>query len=189
MTIFSTIFKNLTATFIVVVLLFGGNSCKKDTPDTIAAVKNRKILPQLSAEKITTIISDSGITRYRIYTKQWDVYDKTSEPYWNFPKGVYFERFDDDLVVDASITANKAKYFQNKRLWDLRGKVRSVNIKGEMFETEHLYWDQLQHRIYSDTLIKITQKTKIITGIGFESNEEMTRYKILKLKGILAVEE
>lgn len=181
--------KNAAATLIVVALLFGGVGCKKDIPDTIAAVKNRTIMPRLHAQEITTVISDSGITKYRIYTKQWDVFDQAAEPYWNFPKGIYFERFNEDLVVDASIRANKAKYFQRKQLWDLRGKVRAINMQGEMFETEHLYWDQTQQKIYSDTLIKITQKTKIIKGLGFESNQSMTKYKILKLQGILAVED
>lgn len=189
MKISSYIIKNLTTTFFVVVLLFGGVSCKKDVPDKIKAVKNRTTLPKMHSQEVTTVISDSGITKYRIYTKQWDVYDKTTEPFSDFPKGIHFEKFNEDLVVDANIHANKAKYYERKRLWDLRGKVRAINLQGEMFETEHLYYDQMQGRIYSDTVIKITQKTKIFTGVGFESNQEMTKYSILKLKGILAVSE
>lgn len=183
----SILIKNLTATFIVVVLLISGVGCKKDTPDKIGAVKNRTLIPKLHAQEVTTVISDSGITKYRIYTKQWDVYDKAAEPYWNFPKGLHFERFNEDLVVDANIHANRAKYFDRKRLWELRGKVKAINLMGEMFETEHLYWDQMQERIYSDTLIKVTQKTRIITGVGFESNQSMTKYSILKIKGIMLI--
>lgn len=182
-----TIIKNTAATLFVVALLFMG--CSKDQTDKIGAITHREKIPKLHATEITTVISDSGITRYRIYTKQWDIYDKAAEPYWDFPKGIHFERFNEDLTVDANIHANSAKYFDQKKLWVLRGKVRAINIKGEMFETERLFWSQAEQKIYSDTLIKITQATKVLTGVGFESNQDMTRYQISKPKGKLVVPE
>lgn len=180
--------KNITATFIVVVLLFGNIGCQKDTPEKIN-LKTKTILPTLKANEITTVISDSGITKYRIYTALWNVYDKTPEPYWDFPKGVHFERFNEELMVDANVHANKAIYYQRQQLWDLRGKVRAINLLGEMFETEHLLWNQQQKRIYSDTIVKITQQTRIINAIRFESNEAMTKYSFYQLHGPMLLPE
>ena len=179
---------NLTTALLVVVVLVGASSCRKDKMDKIAAVTDRKAIPGLHANEITTVISDSGITRYRIYTKQWDIFDKATEPYWNFPKGIHFEKFNENLVIDANFHCNKARYYQNRKLWEFSGKVKAINLKGEMFETEKLFWNQNEQIIYSDSLVKVTQKTKILTGIGFESNQDMTRYHIKQLKGILAVE-
>ena len=45
----------------------------KDTP-------KRDLVPVMKAENVTTIISDSGVTRFRISTPRWMVYDKTKEP-------------------------------------------------------------------------------------------------------------
>ena len=59
----------------------------------------------------------------------------------------------------------------------------------ELFETEQLFWNQRQQKFYSDSLVKITQTTRIITGIGFESDQNMTNYTIRKPQGIFPVDE
>ena len=164
-------------------------ACSKDKPDKISAIKDRALMPKLHATDITTVISDSGITRYRISAPRWDVYDKSSQPYWEFPKGIHFERFDLNLKVDANIHSQYARFNENEKIWELRGKVKSINLQGELFETEQLFWNQNQERFYSDSLVKITQATRIITGIGFESNQSMTKYLIKRPQGIFPVNE
>ena len=185
-------FKNLTNRKLFVfscLLILFLVACNNDKPDKIGAVVNRVTLPKLRATDITTVISDSGITRYRISAPEWNVYDKASQPYWEFPKGIHFERFDLNLKVDANIHSHYAKFNENEQLWELRGKVKSTNLLGELFETEQLFWNQRQERFYSDSAIKITQATRIITGIGFESNQSMTHYIIKNPQGIFPLNE
>lgn len=179
----------MTTSFLVVVVLFFAVSCNKTEVGKVAAVIDRSALPKLHATQITTVISDSGITRYRISAPQWDVYDKASQPYWLFPLGVHFERFDENLKVDANIHCKWAKFKEYEQLWELRGNVRMTNVKGELFETEHLFWNQREERIYSDTIVKITQATHIINAVGFESNQQMTRYVFRATKGNFAVDD
>ncbi len=179
---------NLTTALLVVVVLFTV-SCSKDEPDKIEAVKDRKTLPALSATKITTVISDSGITRYRIYTDKWDIYDRAAEPYWEFSKGIHFERFAENLSVNATFNSNYARYYERKRMWEFKGKVKAINLEGVMFETDILYWDEASDRIFSDQFIKITRPTMIITGVGFEANESLSQWKILNPKGPIYVDE
>lgn len=164
-------------------------ACTNDKPDKIGAIVDRSKMPKLHATEISTIISDSGITRYRISAPIWDVYDKAGQPYWEFPKGINFERFDQNMKVDANIHCLYAKFYENLQIWELRKKVRSTNLQGELFETEHLFWDQRQERFYSDTLIKVTQTTRVITGIGFVSNQTMTKYVINRPQGVFPVDE
>ncbi len=173
----------------IVVVFFFTVACNNEKPETIGAVVDRSTLPKLHATEITTVISDSGITRYRISAPCWNVYDKASQPYWEFPNGIHFERFDLNLKVDANIHSQYAKFDENRQLWELKGKVRATNIRGELFETEQLFWDQRGERIYSDSLIKITKVNQIITGIGFESNQSMTQYTIRLPQGVFPVDE
>lgn len=173
---------------VVVVLLFL-LSCSQKEVDKTAAVIDRSTMPKLHAKEITTVISDSGITRYRISAPQWDVYDRANDPYWEFPKGIHFERFDESLKVDANIHSRYAKFKENEQLWELKGQVRMTNIKGELFETEHLFWNQREERIYSDTIVKITQAVHIINAVGFESNQQMTKYVFRETRGIFPVNE
>ena len=180
---------NLTTIISIVVLLFFVHSCTEEKQEKIAAIVDRSAMPKLHAMEITTVISDSGITRYRISAPQWDVYDRANQPYWEFPRGIHFEKFDLNLNVDANIHSKYAKFLENEQLWELKGNVRATNLQGELFETEQLFWNQREERFYSDSLIKITQTKRIITGIGFESNQAMTKYTITKPQGIFPIEE
>jgi LPS export ABC transporter protein LptC len=172
-----------------ILFVFLITACSKDKPDKIASFVDRSKMPKLHATEISTIISDSGVTRYRITAPSWDVYDKANQPYWEFTKGINFERFDLNLKVDANIHSKYAKFNENEQLWDLRGKVKMTNIQGELFETEQLFWNQRQERFYSDSLIKITQTSRIISGIGFESNQTMTNYTIKNPQGIFPIND
>jgi len=175
---------------IVFTTMFTVVACNnEDKPEKIGAIANRSAMPRLHETEITTIISDSGITRYRMTTPRWDIYDKANQPYWEFPNGIYFEQFDKNLKIITNIQSQHARYFENEKLWDLRGKVKMTNVQGQLFETEQLLWNQVQERFYSDSLIKITEPTRIIKGIGFESNQAMTHYTIRKIQGIFPVDE
>ncbi len=169
---------------IVAILLFA--SCADNTIKKVEI--NRLDLPELASDSITTIVSDSGIIRYKIYAPEWDVYDKSDTPRWEFPKGLRFEQFDSLYQVDANIFCKKAVFFSKEELWKLNDSVVAVNLKGESFETNELFWNQKTEKVYSDSLIKVTQSDKIINGVGFESNQEFTKYYIKNPTGIIPVE-
>ncbi len=179
-----------TATvFIIVVVLIFFSSCSDSEIVVVDKNISREELPRLTATNITTIISDSGITRYRITTPKWKIYDKKEEPFWLFPKGLNFERFNEYYKVDAEMKSDSAIYLDKISLWEFNSNVKAKNLEGEYFETDQLFWDEKNERIYSDKKIKITQKTKIISGIGFESNSNLTRYTIRNPQGIIPLDE
>ena len=153
------------------------------------AITERDSLPMMSTLGVTTLISDSGITRYKIITEEWEIYDKKNPPYWAFEKGVYLEKFDSLFHIDASIKADTAYYYEKKKLWELRSNVHIRSQRGDKFDTDLLFWDEKQERVYSDKFIRIEQEDKIITGYGFESNQQMTEYQIYNNTGIFTVED
>lgn len=67
-------------------------------------------------------------------------------------------------------------------MWKLIGNVHIQNLKGEKFDTELLYWDQNKKRVYSDQRVRIEQPDQIIYAIGFESNEQLTKYRFSRRK-------
>lgn len=165
-------------------------SCGGDKLDqTSFLVENRSKTPKLKTDSITTLVSDSGITRYRLSALQWMIFDRDTHPYWDFPEGIYVERFDEEYNVDAFVQSNKARYDQTTQIWQLDYNVIAQNLAGEKFETQQMFWDQRNERIYSDSLITITQANKIIIGFGFESNQNFTRYAIRNPQGIFPVKE
>lgn len=164
-------------------------SCKKEVKLTTDAVTDRSAMPVLDARDVTTLISDSGVVRYRITTPSWQIYDKATPAYWEFPQGVYLEKFDRDLSADAFLQADYAYYNKDEELWHLVGNVKALNLEGEQFDTPELWWSQKEEKVYSDTIISIRRASSIINGVGFVSNQEMTKYTIRRPTGIIPIED
>lgn len=170
-------------------LLLFTASCGKEKTETVVVAFDPERTYTMKATDVSTLISDSGITRYRLKAKEWLVFGKAAEPHWYFPEGFYLEKFDTLFHAEASVKADTAYYYDKKGLWELIGNVEVESLQGERFETSQLFWNQKDERIYSDKYIRIEQADKIITGIGFESNQNMTQYKIFNSQGIFPVSE
>lgn len=179
--------KKLFAVLLSSVLVLA--SCHNDAKMTADAVVDRESMPGLDASSVTTLISDSGITRYRITTQTWQIYDKATPVYWEFPDGIYMEKFNYDLEVDTWLRSDYAHYNEETQIWELRGHVQSMNTDSEFFETPQLFWNQKTERIYSDSAISITRETSIIKGIGFDSNQELTKYTIHNPTGVFPIKD
>ena len=137
--------------------------CRNDAMYSNAVI-DRKLIPVLEADTVTTLVSDSGVIQYRVTAAQWQVFDKAEPAYWEFPSGLYLEKFDESLAVKLSIQSNYAHYDCDNEVWLLRGDVHSLNIEGEEFFTPELYWEQKTGRVHSDSSIKIVQKNLILQG-------------------------
>ena len=179
---------NITAAVLAAVMFVLFPACSGKDKDLAEAITERDSLPGMKSLGVTTFISDSGITRYKIIAEEWCIFDKKEPPYWAFEKGVYLEKFDSLFRIDASIKADTAYYYEKKKLWELRTNVSIRNLKGDKFDTELLFWDEKKEEIYSDKYIRIEQEDKTITGYGFESNQELTEYTIKNTTGIFTVE-
>ncbi len=164
-------------------------ACSKEKQPMAKAIKDRNKLPLMATYGMTTLISDSGITQYRIKAREWLVYDKVIHPYWAFNKGIYLEKFDSTYHVTASIKADTATYLTVQKIWRLKGHVKIKNIKGDKFTTSELFWNQNTQKVFSKKFIRIEQKDKVITGHGFESNQELTVYTIHKTVGHVSFDE
>lgn len=163
-------------------------SCKKKE-NLADAVGKGDSIPDMRTTGVTTYISDSGMIRYKIITAEWLVYSRIDSPYWAFKKGIYLEKFDTLFRIDASIKADTAYFYEPKKLWELRGNVHIRSQRGDKFDTQLMFWDQNKERIYSDRFIRIEQPDKVLTGYGFESNQQMTEYQIYNNTGIFTVED
>lgn len=163
-------------------------SCVKARKLHAPAISDRALAPILDVDSVSTLISDSGITRYRITAPRWLIYDKASPSFWCFPKGIYLEKFSEDMQIDASLIADSARYLDSEGVWELWGNVHAVNERGETFDTPLLIWEQCEERIHSDSSITITRDASVIIGVGFESNQTMTQYTILQPTGYFPVE-
>lgn len=184
-----TAMRLLPAVAAICIALMAATSCKEEKKEVISAVVDPETFPTMLTTDVSTVISDSGITRYLIETPLWLMYEEATEPYWRFPDGMHLEKYDDEFKTEASIDCDSARYLKNRQLWQLDGYVNIRNTVGEKFLTNQLFWDQRSQKIYSDSFIHIERQGKIIEGYGFESDERMTRYHVLRVSGIFPAEQ
>lgn len=164
-------------------------ACDEEKKEVISGKTDPETTPTMTTTDVSTLISDSGITRYSITTPLWLMYEEAAEPKWKFPDGLHLEKFDAKLKPEASIDCDSAIYHKDRQLWQLDGYVNIRNTLGEKFLTNQLFWNQRQQKIYSDSFIHIERDGKIIEGYGFESNEQMTRYHVLRVAGIFPADK
>lgn len=187
-----TLYKNIrfgiTVAFQAIVILVL-QSCSPSVENTATLGMERDSAAVMKTYNVTTLVSDSGITRFRVATPEWLVFDKKAKPTWEFPQGLHLEQFDENLEIHSEVDAQKAIYYTELEQWILSDSVYAVNVDGERFESEVLYVHQKEDRIFTDKFVKITQEDKIITGIGMESNQRLTKYRVLKPQGIIPLDE
>ena len=180
----------ITTTFaVVVMLLLFMASCGKENKEVVEVTCDRENTYTLRTTDVSSLISDSGITRYRMNAKEWLVFGKAKEPYSYFPQGVYVEKFDSLFNVEASVKADTAYYWDKKGLYKLIGHVSILSQEGKKLDTSILYFDQKEDQIYTDEYFELEEGDKIITGIGFKSNQNMTKYKIFNSQGTFPVSD
>lgn len=132
---------------------------------------------------VNTLISDSGVIKYRIVSEQWDVNLAKSPSRWEFMKGIFFEQFDEQFHVQAYIQADTAWYFDKERLWHLRGRVNIRNTNGLVYTSEELYWDGIKHEFYSTVFSRVVTPERTMEGSYFRSDEQMNHYLVTNSKG------
>lgn len=180
----------ITTTFVVVVmLLLFMASCGKENKEIVEVAFDPENTYTMKATDVSSLISDSGITRYRMKAKVWLMFGKAKEPYSYFPEGVYVEKFDSLFNVEASIKADTAYNWDKKSLYKLIGNVSMLSQEGKKLDTSILYIDQKEDKIHTDEYFELQEGEKVITGIGFESNLNITKYKIFNSQGVFPVSE
>ena len=169
--------------------LMGLFSCQEDKDGSTVDIYNREAQPILKSVGVSTLISDSGVIRYKIISEDWFIYDRTVPQYYSFEKGLFLEKFDEQYHVDAFINCDTAYYYNETRVWELRGRVCVKNLKGETFKTSLLFWDMNQHQIYSPAYMVVDGIEQDLEGYDFRSDESMTDYLIHSSSGAFPMGE
>ena len=164
-------------------------SCDEATEHTAPAIHDRDSASMMVSYGVNTLISDSGVIKYKIVTERWDVNTVKNPTRWTFEKGVFFEQFDQQFHVEAYVQADTAWYFDQIKLWKLRGRVRIRNINGLIYESEELYWDGLKHELYSYVFSKVTTPERTLQGTYFRSDEQMRHYTVSNSKGSFTTDD
>ena len=105
----------LIAIFTFCVLLF--TACEEQKVHTAPAINDRDSVSMMTSYGVNTLISDSGVIKYKIVTERWDVNTIKQPPRWTFERGIFLEQFDQKFHVEGYITADTA--LPAETVWNL----------------------------------------------------------------------
>ena len=140
-------------------------ACQEQKEHTAAAVRDRDSVSMMISYGVNTLISDSGVIKYRIVTE------------------LFFEQFDEKFHVQSYIQCDTAYYYDQKRLWELRSRVSVLTKDGVRFTSQQLFWDETKHELYSNVYSKLVTPERTLEGAYFRSDERMTKYFVSNSRG------
>lgn len=158
-------------------------SCEGQKEHTAPAVHDRDSASMMISYGVNTLISDSGVIKYRIVTERWEVNTVRNPSRWIFEKGLFFEQFDEKFHVQSYIQCDTAYYYDQKNLWELRSRVSILTKDGLRFTSQQLFWDQASHELYSNVPSRLVTPDRTLEGTYFRSDERMTRYFVSNSRG------
>ena len=167
------------------ILLF---SCNKQ-PAVVQPVATEKVMTEYS-ENMSITMSENGRKSYHFETPLIEGYGTAHDPYREFRKGVKITIFDEDTGAEsATLTANYAIFYEDRKLWEAKGDVVATNSDGRQLFTSQLFWNQATHKVYSNVDSKIVDGDEVHHCEGFESDEQMKEWTYRKLKGVTYIDD
>lgn len=164
-------------------------ACEQPREHTAPAIHERDSVSMMTTYGVNTLISDSGVIKYRIVTERWDVNTIKVPSRWTFERGIFLEQFDEKFHIEGYIFADTAWYYDQLKLWELRGRVRIRNVNGLVFRSEELFWDGMKHEFYSHKFSRVVTPERELEGTYFRSDEHMRHYEVSNSVGSFQSED
>lgn len=185
-------FKAIRPLFAVIAsffIAFSTLSCSSDKP----AIGDKKAEAEAGysvyTEKANILVSDSGITQYKIKAQAWYIYDRKENPRWYFPQGFFAEQVDASLKQKAYLQCDTAYYYTDEEIWVFIGHVKIQNRSGDTFTANSMTWEKENRTVFSLDTVTIHSGDRMLRGTGFKSNQEFTRYTFYNNIAVVDVPE
>lgn len=175
--------------FILFSLLLGLGACSKKKVE----VKNLEVNPDslytARMVALNTLISDSGLIRYRMMAPELLIYERNERNEWVFPRGLVLRPYDLKSGSQVFIKADSAIRRPLKEEWELIGHVHVQGPAGQRLKTQHLFWLRADQRLYSDDTTYFVTNGKELRGSHFNAKDDLSWYEIYDNKGAFDYDE
>lgn len=193
---------DLTAVLLLAVALAG---CARDEASmpTLAEVRAEQG-PEQESWGAVFRISDEGIRRVHLSAGYMARYERGDSTYLDLyteapatsasgpdslanggygPGRVTAYLFDEAGDSSAVLTADRARYYEDDRLFEAEGQVVVTTTTGRRLETERLRWREDEQQVETDGFVRITTPTEQIQGYDLTADEDLETYTLLRVTG------
>ena len=148
-------------------------SCKGKLGE--AAALKLSETPVQTVRDMFVVQSENGMIQMRALADLMEKYERDTLSYELFPEGFSVYGYTDEGLLETEIVADNAKhvkYNDGRETWEAYGNVVVKNlIKQEVMETDTLYWDQKNEKIYTHCYVKMYSPDGFMQGYGMESDQ------------------
>ena len=169
-------------------------SCKGKLGEADAI--NIEEAPVQTVDDMFIVQSKNGIIQMRAEAPVMERYERDTMSFELFPAGFFVYGYTDDEKLETEIVADRArhlKYKDGRETWEAFGNVVVKNlIKQEVMETDTLYWDQKEEKIYTHCYVRLYSPDGFMQGYGMESDQRARNsiiYNPFNSYGILEQDE
>jgi LPS export ABC transporter protein LptC len=136
--------------------------------------------PVNSAQNIHILHSDSAVLRSEITApKQLEFANGDLE----FPEGIDIQFFNLQGQLETTMRADKGYFLRDQNLYKGEGNVQVKNLpKDQRLQTEELFWNQAQRKIYTEKFVTIQERQTLFNGTGMEADDGFSSYKLKKVR-------
>jgi LPS export ABC transporter protein LptC len=159
--------------------------CSESNTDKVKRVSPERILPIETGKDVLINYTDSGLTKARVKAPLLERYATEDKNYTEMRYGISVDFLNKNGTVESFLKAKYAIRYDREKRMIARNDVVVLNIAGDTLRTEELIWEEATQRVYSDKFVRITTKSEIIMGDGFESDITFKNPKIHKIRGIV----
>lgn len=121
------------------------------------------------------IQTENGVVKMRAEAPRMEKYERDSLDYELFPEGFFVYGFDENGKLETEVVADNARHLKHEdgsESWEAFGNVVVKNlINQEVMETDTLYWDQKNERIYTHCYVRMYSPDGFMQGYGMESDQ------------------
>ena len=156
-------------------------SCKGKLGE--AAALDLSETPVQTVRDMFIVQTENSGLQMRAEAPLMEKYEKgDSLSYELFPEGFNVFGYTDEGLLETRITSDNArhlKYKDGRETWEAFGNVVVQNlIKQETMETDTLYWDQKEEKIYTHRYVKMYSPQGFMQGYGMESDQRARDSKL-----------
>ncbi len=148
-------------------------SCKGKLAEADAL--NVKEAPVQTVDDMFIVQTENGRIQMRTEAPLMERYERDTMSFELFPKGFFVYGYTDSGKLETEIVADNArhlKYKDGRESWEAFGNVVVRNlIKQEVMETDTLYWDQKNEKIYTHCYVRMYSPDGFMQGYGMESDQ------------------
>lgn len=138
---------------------------------------------------VDMLVSDSGLTKYRLTSPVWIIYDREDRKEWLFPDSLRMWSVDSLQPGNQLVAADSAIFYVPQEEWVLIGNVRIHGLKGEKLYTQRLHWQRREKRLFSNDTTYFYTDGKELRGNRFEAKDDLSQYSIYNNSGNFEVDK